>query len=230
MHDPTQVLSDSVRLAMTKLAKVLNNIFGNALKPSYITALSFIGHLPIAWALYDGRTYLAAYLLIVFGLMDALDGALARVQNSASLLGVFFDSVTDRFKEVILYAALGAYAAKFEPTIQPWVVAAVAGTSLLVPYIRARGEAVLASHAQDPEKLNRVFTGGFGRYEVRMFFVIVGLLTNQLAPLLHLIIALNLATSALRFTQAGQAIGNLKHTVSTPHTKSGRTNHTGEKL
>ncbi len=205
--DPIKIVVDAVRSFMTQLAKVLNKVSNGAIKPVHITILSFLGHIPAAWALYSNRAVLAAVLIAVFGLMDALDGALAREQKSASRLGMFFDSVTDRIKEVLIYSALAVYVFQHEPTVQPWVVVALAGSSVLVSYVRARGEtAIIQAEGGDKNSINKVFMDGISRYEIRMALLIVGLLSGYLAPLLRLLVAFNLYTAALRFMQAARVI------------------------
>lgn len=206
MKDPTRLIADGIRIFMARLARVLNKATRGTLRPAHITTLSFLGHIPAAWALWTGRPVLAAVLIIVFGLMDSLDGALAREQNGASRQGMLFDAVTDRMKEILLYTALVVYTTEHVPDVQAWVVVAVAGTSVLVSYVKAKGEMALASSSTDAQELNRTFDAGIARYEVRMALLVAGLLLGFLAPLLRFIIALNLITAALRFVQVSHLL------------------------
>ncbi len=189
---------------MSSVAKHINQLSKGAIKPSHITTVSLLGHFFVAWALYSSRPNVAALFIVVFGLMDALDGALARVQNSATKLGMFYDAVTDRFKEIIIYSALIFFT--FQHTdAYIWAVPAVMGTSLLVSYVKAKGE-MAVSHIHDKQALNRAFSSGFARYEIRMTLLVIGLVTGLLAPMLNLIIALNLATAAMRFIEIAQLL------------------------
>lgn len=88
-NDPTVVIGNNIKVLMSKFAVVLNKLFRGKLHLSHITILSLVGHFPVAWALWNGRTTLAIIFIVVFGLMDALDGALAREQKSASKFGMF---------------------------------------------------------------------------------------------------------------------------------------------
>ncbi len=204
MNDPTETLGNGVRVLMSKLAVTLNKLFRGKLKPSHITVLSLLGHVPAAWALWNGKTTLAIIFIIVFGLMDALDGALARVQKSATRLGMLFDSVSDRLKETLLYAALAVFVSNNYPEVGVWVVPAVVGTSIFVSYVRARGETALTNKSE--EQLNKVFTSGIARYEIRMSLLIIGLISGFLPSMLNLIIALNLATASLRFMEVARLL------------------------
>jgi len=63
----------------------------------------------------------------------------------------------------------------------------------------AKGEMAVSSERHDKQELNRAFSGGIARYEIRMLLLVVGLLTSFLLPILRLIVALNLFTAATRF-------------------------------
>jgi len=78
----------------------------------------------------------AAALILLSGLLDVLDGVLARVSGRASALGGFLDSVSDRYSDAVVLAAI-LVAGLCNPA---WGVAAVIG-SLMVSYARARAEA-----------------------------------------------------------------------------------------
>lgn len=209
MNDPTQALTTHGRVIMARFARWLNKTTGGKLKPSHITTLSLLGHFPAGWALWTGRPILAAALIAVFASMDAIDGALAREQGSASKQGMFYDAVTDRLKEVILYSALGVFLARSSYG-NPWLAAALAGTSLLVSYVKAKGEMALSGGSTvDPQKMNRAFSDGLARYEVRMAILIIGLLLLPLlTPLLRLLVALNLFTAAGRFTEISKRLAS----------------------
>lgn len=206
MIDPTETIGNAIKILMAKLAVVINKLSRGKVKPVHITTLSLLGHIPAAWALWTCRPILGALLIAVFGLMDALDGALAREQKSVSKMGMFFDATTDRLKEVLIYSALAVYTSKHVPEIGVWVIPAVVGTSLLVSYVKAKGEMAISKDAHDKQLLNRAFTQGIARYEIRMAFLIIGLLSGFLGPLLNLIIALNLITAAMRFLEVSRLL------------------------
>ncbi len=207
MNDPSKILSAHGKVLMMKLAAALNKISGGKLKPAHVTTVSLLGHIPAAWALWTCRPVLAAALIAFFASLDALDGALARVQGTQSRLGMFFDAVTDRMKEIIIYAALGVYLSKHVPDAGAWLAAALAGSSLLVSYVKAKGEMAMAGKTVDAQALNRTFSNGIARYEVRMVMLIAGLLLTDFLPsILQLIVALNLFTAAGRFIIIGREL------------------------
>ena len=173
-----------VRSWLKQVARLINGLSGGRVTPNQITALSVLGHGLIAWAIYDGRLTWAAAGLVIFGLMDALDGELARLQKRDSNLGIIFDSVADRIKETLIYSGIIAnLAPQHSPVALMWVILAL-GLSISLSYIKAKGEAVLASQSDvkiDPQALNR-FTGGdtLMQFDVRMAFIVIGLVFNVL--------------------------------------------------
>jgi phosphatidylglycerophosphate synthase len=177
-------LLDSVRVLvrrfMQQVAVILNRVSRGKITPNMVTLTSLIAHIPIAWFIAQQHFVLAALLLVVFGLCDALDGTLARLQNRASNAGMLLDASTDRMKEVLLYTGV-AYAllASDKPYVAVWAVAACGG-SLLVSYIKAKGETAVAGGKLSANEVNRLFQDGLMRYEVRMFVLVAGLLSGQL--------------------------------------------------
>jgi CDP-diacylglycerol--glycerol-3-phosphate 3-phosphatidyltransferase len=183
-------LRTTARRWMLKPAAFLDRVSGGRITPGAITWTGFVMHIPIAVLIASGRYYwLAAILLVVFGLFDLLDGAVARVQQMTSEQGMLLDASTDRFKEVLLYTgAAFALANGDHPAAATWA-AAGAGASVCVSYVKAKGEAAVASWGGqiDHTKLNRMFSDGLMPFEVRMGLLIAGLLFNQLVIALILI-------------------------------------------
>lgn len=202
-------ITSLVRSMMTHLAGFLDYWSRGKLKPAHITALSLLGHVPVAWALVTSRPILAAVLLAFFSLMDALDGALAREQGSASLSGMYFDAVSDRVKEVIVLSALAVFASKHIDTVVTWQIVAVAGTSLLVSYTKAKGEMAISGEKINAQKLNRLFGGGLASYEIRVVALVIGLLFGYIAYVLPLLLAANSITVATRFLKVAKHLQGL---------------------
>ena len=172
---------DSVRSLMNQIARGLNRLSGGKLSPNAVTLFGFTMHLRIAYLIAIQQNYWAAGLLVVFGLFDALDGSLARLQGTANSAGMVLDASTDRMKEVILYTG-AAYALidQGQPKFAVWAVAAC-GASLCVSYVKAKGETAVQDSKLTPNQINRLFADGLMRFEVRMAVLIVGLLADRLA-------------------------------------------------
>lgn len=170
-----------VRGWMSLLAGFLNKVSGGKLSPNAVTVVALIMHIPIAYLIATDHYWWAAALLLVFGLFDALDGALARLQKRAGNAGMLLDATTDRIKETFLYCGV-AYSliGSSNPKLAVWAVAAC-GASLCVSYVKAKGETAVSDSSLTPNEINRLFQDGLLRFEIRMTILILGLVFNLLA-------------------------------------------------
>ena len=127
-----------VQLQLTSAAKSLHNL---GLSPNHVSVLGIIFAVLSAitywqWQLDPLLLILAPLLMLASGLLDALDGALARTYGEATNFGGFFDSLLDRYADAVILCGiiLGGL------TELSWGLAALVG-SMLVSYARARAEA-----------------------------------------------------------------------------------------
>ena len=150
-------------------AQILDKLSGGRITPNFITFVSLLGHFAVVAALWRREPILAAFLLAFFGLMDSLDGALARLQKTSTLMGILFDSVSDRIKEVLVYIGISLWITyEYSSFDGFWLIIAVSGMSVIVSYIRARGETILnAASKNKPLEVNKIFTDGIARSEER---------------------------------------------------------------
>lgn len=187
-----------VRMWMKHIARVLNRISGGKLSPNTVTFIGLFMHFPIALLIATNHYWWGAILLTIFGLFDALDGELARLQHKAGSAGMLLDATTDRMKEVILYCG-AAYSliAIGHPKYAVWAVAAC-GASLCVSYVKAKGETAVSDSNLTPNEINRLFQDGLLRFEIRMTILIVGLIFGQLAYAVAIIAVLSAVTATER--------------------------------
>ncbi len=132
--------------------------------------------LSVAAAFFFGFGYMqtAGAVMLLGGVFDALDGAVARESNRMSDFGAFLDSTLDRLSESSVFAGIVFfYAASSAP--RSALLAAVATTfSLLTSYARARAEGLGVECKVGI--LERA-----GRVAILSVFSIFGLLTLALA-------------------------------------------------
>ncbi len=191
-------IRDAVRAVMLVIARGLNKISGGRITPNSITIIGLLSHIYIAWLIAQQSFIWAAGLLVVFGLFDALDGQLARLQHKASSAGMVLDATTDRMKEVLLYTG-AAYALiqMGQSSAAVWAVSAC-GASLVVSYVKAKGETAVKDSTLTANEINRLFQDGFLRFELRMTILIIGLLFGYLGPSIVLIAILSWYTAFQR--------------------------------
>ena len=200
------VIRNAIKALMSALAITLNKATGGKLSADVITLIGLFSHIPIAWLIAIQKNYLAAGLLVFFGLFDSVDGALARAQKKSSRRGMLLDASTDRIKEVILYiGASSALVASGYASWAGWAVAAC-GASLVVSYVKAKGETAISDKKLSPSDINRIFADGIMRYEIRMFVLIVGLLTSTLRYALVFIAVTSALTAIGRFHKISQKL------------------------
>lgn len=191
-----------VRRIMGEVAAWLHKVTNGKLSPNTVTITGLLAHIPIAWLIVVRHPFWAAFFLAVFGLFDTLDGELARLQKRASAYGMLLDSVTDRVKEILLYsaAAYNVIDITGRPFLAVWAVAAC-GTSLLVGYVNAWGEAVVSRRvsAEHYLNLNKSFRVGMGSFEVRMGIFLIGLLSGRVTLAMIVITTIASLTAFQRF-------------------------------
>lgn len=164
-------------------------------------------HVPIAYLIAVHQNLWAALLLVVFGLFDALDGELARLQKRAGSAGMLLDASTDRMKETLLYiGAAYAISQSQQASWAAWAVAAC-GASIIVSYVKAKGETAVAGGALSANQVNRLFQDGLFRFEVRMAILIIGLLADGL---LTAVIVVALASTYTAFERLIKISRNLR--------------------
>lgn len=110
--------------------------------PNMITILGllvslFTGYLYINWRRNPYILPLCGILVLVSGLIDVVDGILARVTGKETVVGGFLDSMTDRYSDSIILSAV-----TLSGLITPiYGLAAIIG-SLMVSYSRSKSEAL----------------------------------------------------------------------------------------
>ena len=170
-----------------------NSIKKAGISADMITATGIVMAVAAAVAIGAGYLHLGLVLLILTGVPDLLDGAVAKASGKSSLRGAFFDSVSDRLTDGLLFGGLAYYLVQSDG--RAWVVMLpVAGyvTASIVSYIRAKADALgFDAH-----------TGIVERAE-RFILLAVGLLFHQqlLLWVLAVIIVLNVITAAQRFVK-----------------------------
>jgi len=119
------------------------------LPADFYTVLGLAGALACLWAAHSGNVGLAALLLAVSGLLDALDGAVARLRGEAGPRGAYLDSLLDRVADIV-------YAAGFLALGYPvWSILVFLTGALLTSYARARYESLAGRSMEGTGLLER---------------------------------------------------------------------------
>lgn len=149
------MIYSSIRSAIQQAVyHIIDPLVNGALKigitPNIVTTFGLIGNIAGAAMVVYSALYApaddyslmgwAGVVMLFSSVMDMVDGYMARKSGKVTVFGAFYDSVLDRYSELITLAALSFY---FMQTAHPWAaiitLCSLTG-SLMVSYTRARAE------------------------------------------------------------------------------------------
>ena len=122
----------------------INGLVRSGVSPNAITTVGASVVVASAVAFGMGSIRLGGFLLLLSGVVDTLDGAVARRTDTSSKFGAFYDSTLDRIGDGATFIGLGIYfmnapdIAYRNAAVAICMVAIMA--SLVVSYTRARAE------------------------------------------------------------------------------------------
>src|SRR5271157_5644773 len=181
-------------LALTRISPNALTFIGLVIN---IVAAFFFGH---ANATNAGRMFFYAGLVIIgAGIFDMVDGRVARRNNQVTVFGAFFDSVIDRYSDVVLFFGLLVYYARANRFFYVVLTAFVMTSSVMVSYARARAESLIPSCKV-----------GFMERPERIVLVIIGALFNRMGPVLWVIAVLSTITVIHRISYTYQQLRALE--------------------
>lgn len=165
------------------LHKIVHGLALTKVNPNYLTFIGLVINVGAAvlfgYASGEDQARLfrwAAAVIVGAGIFDMVDGRVARATGQVTEFGGFFDSVIDRYSDVVLYFGLLVYYARANRFFYVVLTAIVMVTSVMVSYTRARAESLI-------EKCKV----GFMERPERIVLVIIGALFNRMAPVLWVI-------------------------------------------
>jgi CDP-diacylglycerol--glycerol-3-phosphate 3-phosphatidyltransferase len=88
----------------------------------------------------SGYVRVAGVVMLVAGLFDSLDGAVARESNRMSAFGAFLDSTLDRLSESAIFVGVIFFYATSGRAYETLLAGAAMTFSLMTSYTRARAE------------------------------------------------------------------------------------------
>ncbi len=161
------------------------------LKPNHITMIALLSGFISAYFLFQRYYIPGAFFLALSGMLDALDGTLARIGGMKTDFGGILDSVMDRYVDVAVLIALGVAG-------ESWFAVSLAlSGSLMVSYTRARAEMVIENCAV-----------GIAERAERIIILIVGLVLSRVYVALILIAILSHGTAIHRLLHTFRVLEN----------------------
>jgi CDP-diacylglycerol--glycerol-3-phosphate 3-phosphatidyltransferase len=117
-----------------------------SITPNAVTLIGFVITIVAAALAGTGHVFAAGWVMLLAGLFDIIDGALARRTNRVTKFGGILDSTLDRISEAVILLGLMAFYLYYNTTSPAggWIIVLLGITltgSFLVSYIRSRAEA-----------------------------------------------------------------------------------------
>lgn len=146
----------------------------------------------------------AGLTVILAGIFDLTDGSVARVTGRVTPFGGFFDSVMDRYSDLILLIGLLVFYGRGNRFGYVTLVAVAMIGSVMVSYARARAETLIPSCKV-----------GFLERPERVVLIIIGALFNRMEAVLWVIAVLSNLTVIHRVVHTWQETRRLESGHST---------------
>jgi len=162
------------------------------ISPNTLTWFGFLLTVGAVALITTEHLFAAGFVVLIAGLFDMLDGALARHTNQVTRFGAVLDSTLDRLAEALLLLGILFLYAREQLLAEILLVSVALLGSQLVSYIRARAEAL------DLECQVGLFT----RPE-RVFVLTLGLLLSQIDYALVIALAI---IAVFSFITVGQRL------------------------
>lgn len=110
--------------------------------PNQITLLGLLASIAAAVLVGFGLFIAGAIMMLLGGVLDLVDGALARSTGRATAFGSVFDAVVDRYAEGVILFGLLIWELNHGRMVESALIFASVVGSFLVSYTRARSEVI----------------------------------------------------------------------------------------
>lgn len=135
--------TDSLRIIFSKVLVYFGNLLNRwGVHPNMLTTLGLVGTGIGALLIAQGNFPVGGLIIMVMGLFDALDGAVARARGEPENFGAFVDSVTDRYIELAIFGGLMWYFVAEGNLYASGLIFLAATGSVMVSYVRARAQSL----------------------------------------------------------------------------------------
>ena len=157
----SEMIGRGGKLILDQIVRVLSRF---QINPNILTFTGVLISFWAAWEFGYGHFFRGGLVIILAGLFDMLDGEVARVSRSETDFGAFYDSVIDRYSDVIILQGLMVFYARKQMLGYVVLVGIVFMGAVLTSYARARAESLIASckigFMERPERIVLLIIGG----------------------------------------------------------------------
>jgi len=175
------------RICMFPLRAIIQTCVAFRIHPNILTFVGVIINAIAAWHLAQGHFIRAGFVMIVANIFDFIDGKVAVELGAVSKFGGFWDSVIDRFSDILLFIGLIYLYSHLRRTDYVMVTSLAMMFSIMTSYTRARAESMITKCKV-----------GFMERPERIVLFMIGAFTNRMAAVLWVILVLSIFTVADR--------------------------------
>ena len=157
-------------------AKIVGVFAAAGIDPNVLTAVGFGINVLAAYLFAYGYFRWAGATVVLAAIFDLTDGPVARVTERVTPFGGFFDSVIDRYSDLLLLVGLIVYYGRIARFWYVTLVAVAMIGAVMTSYTRARAENLIPKCKV-----------GFLERPERIVLIIIGAFTDRMAPVLWVI-------------------------------------------
>ena len=141
--------------------------------PNILTLIGLVINIFAAVLFAKGLFFWAGLVVIFAGIFDMVDGEVARRTGRVTRFGAFFDSVIDRYSDMVLLLGLVLWYAKLERNFYVGLAVFALLGSIMTSYTRARAESLIPTCKV-----------GFLERPERIVLLIIGALADRMGAVL----------------------------------------------
>ena len=183
------------------LGSIVNLLAALRVKPNILTLIGLFINIFAAVLFANGMFTWAGLVVLFAGIFDMVDGEVARRTGHVTRFGAFFDSVIDRYSDMILFLGLVVWYAKLDRIFYATLVLISLIGSIMTSYTRARAESLIPACKV-----------GFLERPERIVLMIIGALTNRMGAAMWVMAILSNWTVSQRIWHTWQETKKLEQT------------------
>ncbi len=153
------------------LDSIVNLLAAFNVNPNLLTLLGLVVNIFAAVLFAKGMFTWAGLVVLFAGIFDMVDGEVARRTGRVTRFGAFFDSVIDRYSDMVLLLGLVVWYAKLDRIFYAGLVVMSLIGSIMTSYTRARAESLIPACKV-----------GFLERPERIVLLIIASLSNRMGP------------------------------------------------
>jgi CDP-diacylglycerol--glycerol-3-phosphate 3-phosphatidyltransferase len=188
------------------LNSIVNLLASINVHPNILTLIGLLINIVAAILFYKGIFTWAALVVIFAGIFDMVDGEVARRTNRVTKFGAFFDSVIDRYSDVLLLLGLIGWFARINRLQYVWLTGLCLIGSVLTSYTRARAESLIPACKV-----------GFMERPERIVLLVIGALSDRMAAALWVMAILSNWTVSQRIWYTWRELSEIERRARAAH-------------